>query len=212
MTRADLFGKHRALSRAYNYAFWIFAFAIVGGILAVPSLRDLSPWLGALTGDSWLVPLIVGIFAISVWRHIRTPRCPDCRRTLNVAFAIATDRCERCGQIAVDDPRYTVKRSEDSQPPRAQLSVGKSTTLELLVLSLGGKLTLLIPLEAGGNELSECSRGISEIDGSNLKVTIPDWLADKLGVHEGSRVRVDNDGGKFNITAIEALPTYTRQN
>jgi antitoxin component of MazEF toxin-antitoxin module len=50
------------------------------------------------------------------------------------------------------------------------------------------------------------------MDGSNLKVSIPDWLADQLGVQEGSRVRVDNDGRKFNITPIEASPTYTRRN
>ena len=141
-------------------------------------------------------------------KYIRSPQWEAKRQKV----FLERDRCERCGEIAVDDPRYTVKRSEDSQRPRAQVSVSKPTTLELLVSSLGGKLILLIPLDAGGNELSECSRGIAEIDGSNLKVTIPDWLADKLGVHEGSRVRVDNDGGKFNITAIEALPTYTRQN
>ena len=212
MTRAELLRKQRSQSRAYSYAFWIFAFAIVGGILAVPSLQNLSPSLGALTGDSWLVVLIVGYFAISVWNQARMPRCAHCRRVLNVSFVFATDRCERCGQIAIDDPRLEGNHSENPQPNLAQLSASEPVSLEALVLNAGGKLILLIPLEAGGNELFRYCRGIAEIDGSNLKVSIPDWLADKLGVQEGSRLRVDNDCGKFNITAFEASPTYTRRN
>jgi hypothetical protein len=212
MTRAELLRKQRSQSRAYSYAFWIFAFVVVGGILAVPSLQNLTPWLGALTGDSWLVVLIVGYFAISIWNQARMPRCAHCRRVLNVPFVFVTDRCERCGQIAIDDPRLERKYSEDPQADLARSSTSEPVSLEAFVSNVDGKLTLLIPLEAGGNELHECCRGIAEMDGSNLKVSIPDWLADQLGVQEGSRVRVDNDGGKFNITAIEASPTYTRRN
>jgi hypothetical protein len=84
--------------------------------------------------------------------------------------------------------------------------------LEVRVLKVGGKFTLLIPLEAGGNELIQSSRGIAAIAGADLKVTIPDWLGDKMGLEEGSLVRVDNEDGKFNIIAIEAPPSYTRRN
>jgi hypothetical protein len=105
MTRAELIRKERARSRAYAYVFWIFAFTIVGGILAIPSIEAVSPTLGAITGDSWLVPLIVGFGAISIFNQSRMSKCPHCRRPLNGAIAIATDYCARCGEIAVDDPR-----------------------------------------------------------------------------------------------------------
>lgn len=63
-----------------------------------------------------------------------------------------------------------------------------------------GKLQLRIPLIAGGLELSQVARGISVIEDEMLIVTIPDWLAEKLWIEEGSRVIVDNRNGKFNIT------------
>jgi hypothetical protein len=88
----------------------------------------------------------------------------------------------------------------------------KPVSLEVRAFKVGGKFTLRIPLEAGGNELIRCSRGIASIAGEDLKVTIPDWLGDNMGLEEGSLVRVDNEDGKFNITAIEALPSYTRRN
>ncbi len=61
----------------------------------------------------------------------------------------------------------------------------------------------MIPLEAGGDELAKCSRGISEIDGEFLKIKIPEWLALQLRVQEGSTVSVDNENGKFNIHSLD---------
>jgi hypothetical protein len=69
---------------------------------------------------------------------------------------------------------------------------------------VGGELVLLIPLEAGGEALSIVARGISRIEGDYLRVTIPQWLAEKLCIAEGSEVNVNNAGGTFNITP-EAL-------
>jgi len=100
-------------------------------------------------------------------------------------------------------------------PHRAGSNLGKTgkpVSIKGPVLKVGAKFILLIPLEAGGNDLIKCSRGIAEIEGEDLKVTIPDWLSDKMGLEEGSLVHVDNDDGKFNITAIEAKPEYTRRN
>lgn len=59
---------------------------------------------------------------------------------------------------------------------------------------------LRIPLSSGGDMLKECTRGISEIQDDMLCIDIKEWLAQKLGVSEGSEVTVDNAGGKFNIT------------
>jgi hypothetical protein len=66
-----------------------------------------------------------------------------------------------------------------------------------------GKLVMRIPLDAGGEQLYAVSRGISSIDGDDLVVTIPHWLAQKIGVGEGSVVYVDDRWGKFNITKAE---------
>jgi len=77
------------------------------------------------------------------------------------------------------------------------------TSIKGPVELINGKLTLCIPLDAGGTELIDCSRGISVVEGDNLIVEIKDWLAKKLNVTEGSIVRVDNQYGKFNITPVE---------
>lgn len=62
-----------------------------------------------------------------------------------------------------------------------------------------GKLTLVIPLVVGGEELAKCARGIGEVVDEDLKVVIPDWLAERLRITAGSVVHVDNQNGKFNI-------------
>ena len=71
---------------------------------------------------------------------------------------------------------------------------------------VGDRLTLLIPLAVGGDELAKCARGIGEVEGEFLKIVILPWLAEKLGVAEGSMVHVDNDDGKFNIRATNPRP------
>ena len=69
---------------------------------------------------------------------------------------------------------------------------------------INGKLMLRIPLESGGRELVECSRGIGGVEGDFLNIVILDWLAEKHGISEGSTVDVDNADGKFNIRLSEA--------
>jgi hypothetical protein len=69
-----------------------------------------------------------------------------------------------------------------------------------------GKFVLRIPLEAGGSELIDCSRGISEVEGDYLRITIPDWMAGMLRIDTGSLVSVDNRNGKCNIQPINPLP------
>ena len=76
------------------------------------------------------------------------------------------------------------------------------TSLRGPVTKVEGKLMLRIPLDAGGDQLMECARGISEVDGEYLNVVVPDWLAVKLKIAEGSVVSVDNANGKFNISPV----------
>ena len=73
------------------------------------------------------------------------------------------------------------------------------TTLTGPVENIDGKLLLRIPLDAGGSELVAASRGIGVVEGEFLSIEIMDWLAQKLGISEGSLVTVDNANGKFNI-------------
>jgi hypothetical protein len=75
------------------------------------------------------------------------------------------------------------------------------TSLEGPVVKVNGELALLIPLEDGGTDLIECSRGISEVVGEYLKILIPEWLAGTLRVEEGDMVCVHNSAGKFHIQA-----------
>jgi hypothetical protein len=67
------------------------------------------------------------------------------------------------------------------------------------VEQIDGQLVLRIPLDVGGRELAECSRGIASIQGEYLVVVIQSWLAEKLGLFPGSSVIVHNEDGKFNI-------------
>ena len=63
------------------------------------------------------------------------------------------------------------------------------------VEKIEGKLVLRIPLEAGGSELIECSRGISQVEKDYLKITIPEWLAGMLRIGAGRLLSVDNRNG-----------------
>ncbi len=74
--------------------------------------------------------------------------------------------------------------------------------LEGPIEKIDGKLVLRIPMEAGGFDLVDCARGIGEVKGEFLEIVIPDWLAEKLYLSEGSLVGVDNQNGKFNIRGL----------
>ena len=80
----------------------------------------------------------------------------------------------------------------------------EETSLQGPVLMVNGKLTLMIPLEDGGAQFEACSRGISEVEGSCLKIAIPDWLAGVLRIDEGDIVSVSNWDGKLHIAPKEA--------
>jgi hypothetical protein len=67
---------------------------------------------------------------------------------------------------------------------------------------IDGKLTLSIPLSEGGTKLLARARSISYIANDCLNIVIPDWLAKKLKIVEGTRVGVDDRDGRFNVTLI----------
>jgi hypothetical protein len=80
------------------------------------------------------------------------------------------------------------------------------TSLQGPVEKADGKLVLLIPLEAVGDQFMDCARSISEIEGEYLKIFIPEWLSGMLRIDEGSLVTVDNENGKLNIRPVSPQP------
>jgi hypothetical protein len=78
--------------------------------------------------------------------------------------------------------------------------MARIVSIEGPVELIDGKLTLRIPLSAGGDKLAPLATGIGSIEGDYLCVIIPEWLADKLLIGAGSLVIVDNENHKFNIT------------
>lgn len=83
---------------------------------------------------------------------------------------------------------------KDLWAKKQKVSIGGSVERE------GDELVLLIPRVEGGDVLAKHAHGIGEIVGDNLRVVIPEWLAEKLNVGEGSQVIVDNLEGKVRIT------------
>lgn len=76
-------------------------------------------------------------------------------------------------------------------------------SLEGPVLKVDGELILFIPLSAGGEELIELSRGISEVEGEFLRINIPVWLAAVLRIEEGDLVCVRKAGGMLRVDPSE---------
>jgi hypothetical protein len=94
--------------------------------------------------------------------------------------------------------------SPEFQPGYASNSMPEPISIEGPVELIDGKLTLRVPLEAGGDQLAPLARGIGKIDGEFLDVVIQPWLAEKLRIEAGSLVFVDNKNGKFTITRSAA--------
>lgn len=74
------------------------------------------------------------------------------------------------------------------------------------VEKIDGKLTLRIPLEAGGDRFVACSQGISEVKDGCLVIVIQEWLAGLLRIEDGDLVSIDNANGKFNVRPVNPRP------
>jgi hypothetical protein len=76
------------------------------------------------------------------------------------------------------------------------------------VLKVNGELMLLIPLEDGGAERVEASRSVSEVQGSYLKVAIPEWIAGLLRIEEGDLVSVSSEDGDLPVEPGPVAPVH----
>ncbi len=75
--------------------------------------------------------------------------------------------------------------------------------LEGIVERREGQLVLRVPLDVGGHKLRSVARAISFVEDGKLVVLIPDWLAEKMHLREGSEVHVDDRWGKLNIARLQ---------
>ena len=66
----------------------------------------------------------------------------------------------------------------------------------------GDRLILRVPLEAGGAKLRLVARATAYEEDGNLIVVLPDWLASRMRLDEGSEVHVDDRWGRLNISRL----------
>ena len=67
----------------------------------------------------------------------------------------------------------------------------------------GDRLVLRVPLDAGGEALRLAAKAISYEEDGRLVVVLPEWLAGRMKLGEGSEVHVDNRFGKLNIARLQ---------
>jgi len=72
--------------------------------------------------------------------------------------------------------------------------------LEGPVERIAGQLVVSVPLGEGGSQFIHCTRRIARIDLQRdcLDIFIPTSLATKIGIDDGSRVVISNQGGTFH--------------
>jgi hypothetical protein len=70
---------------------------------------------------------------------------------------------------------------------------------------VNGELTLRIPLHAGGAALARAAGRIGTVDEDFLNIVIKPWMAEQMGISEGSLVDIDNTDGQFNIRTVASL-------
>lgn len=66
-----------------------------------------------------------------------------------------------------------------------------------------GRLVFRVPLAHGGDKLQLVAKTTSFVEDGHLVVLIPDWLAARIGLAEGTEVYVDDRWGKLNIARVK---------
>ena len=75
-------------------------------------------------------------------------------------------------------------------------------SLEGPVERRGDRLVLRVPLNAGGERLRLVAHATSYVEDGRLVVVLPDWLARRMQLEEGSAVHVDDRWGRLNISRL----------
>ena len=64
------------------------------------------------------------------------------------------------------------------------------------------RLVLRIPMDAGGDKLQLVAKATSFVEDGKLVVLLPEWLAQRMHLGEGSEVNIDDRWGKLNIARL----------
>jgi len=80
--------------------------------------------------------------------------------------------------------------------------------LRARVQTLNGHLVVYVPLDRGGRQLASVTRGLSDIEGADLKIVIPEWLAQEIDVQDGTDISIDCQNGQFRLTRITHSGDY----
>ena len=64
------------------------------------------------------------------------------------------------------------------------------------------RFVLRIPLDAGGAQLRDVAQTTSFVEDDMLVVLLPEWLAERMHLLEGSEVYLDDRWGKLNIARV----------
>ena len=64
------------------------------------------------------------------------------------------------------------------------------------------RLVLRIPMDAGGDKLQVAARTTSIVEDGMLVVLLPEWLAQRMHLQEGTEVNIDDRWGKLNIARL----------
>ena len=75
-------------------------------------------------------------------------------------------------------------------------------SIEGPVERLDGQLILRIPLDAGGDRLRRTACMGCAVQGKDLIVPLPEWLASSIRLVEGTAVHVDDRWGRLNIARV----------
>ncbi len=75
-------------------------------------------------------------------------------------------------------------------------------SLEGPVERRGDRLVLRVPMNAGGDRLRLVANATSFEEDGRLVVFLPEWLAKRMQLDEGSAVHVDDRWGRLNIARL----------
>ena len=74
--------------------------------------------------------------------------------------------------------------------------------LEEIHIKPGHHLVLRVPMDAGGDSLQHVAGDMARVIDGRLVVFLPDWLAQKMHLHEGCEVHIDTRWGRLNIARV----------
>ncbi len=88
-------------------------------------------------------------------------------------------------------------------PTTVRMNGNDFVALEGPVERRGNQLVLRVPLERGGEQLKLVTKATAYEEDGRLVVVLPEWLARRMQLDEGSAVHVDNRWGRLNIARLQ---------